>query len=115
MSNINIDSDPDFIPIDNLTTNSAVLALENLYYGTTYETSHWNHVPHFRALAHIKSKFNKEAANKLLADLDNGKSVNIDYFQNHCIKVVMTPTGIITKDYDFNHGLNHAKKVLEKI
>jgi hypothetical protein len=108
------DPDPNFFPISNLTTNSAVLALEKLYYGATYKTLHWDHAPYMRE-AHLKPIFNKEAANKLLADLDNGKTVYIDYFQDHCIKVEMTSTGIITNNYDFNHGLNHAKKVLEKM
>jgi hypothetical protein len=90
----------------------AVEALEKLYNGTTYATKELDHNPVIRMMAMMKTPFDKKAAMELLAPLDSGRSVHVDYFQNQCIKVTMTPTGISTKGYDINHGEGRAKKVL---
>jgi hypothetical protein len=104
--------EPDFAPFSNLTSNKAVDALEKLYNGATYATKEWDHSPVMRMMAMMKPPFDKETATKLLAPLDSGQSVYVDYFQSQCIKVNMTPTGISTKGYDINHGAGRAKKVL---
>jgi hypothetical protein len=104
--------EPDFAPFSNLTSNKAVDALEKLYNGATYATKEWDHSPVMRMMAMMKPPFDKETAMKLLAPLDSGQSVYVDYFQSQCIKVNMTPTGISTKGYDINHGAGRAKKVL---
>lgn len=103
---------PDFVPFPKLTSDLAVLALKKLYDGVTYATSEWNHLPVMRMMARMKVPFNEEAAKELLADLDTGGSVFVDYFQEQCFKVHITPTGISTEGYNKNHGPGLAEKIL---
>jgi hypothetical protein len=112
-------SDPDFVPFSKLTSDPlyaqktsdlALSALEKLYNGITYAAPEFP--PMMRMMVRMKQRFDKEAAKKLLADLDNGQEVYVDSFQDHCLKVLLAPSGISTAKYDMTHGPGRAKKVL---
>jgi hypothetical protein len=96
----------------NLTTENAVIILNTLYRGTTYATSEWDHAPMIRMMAKMPKEFNIFNATKLLAPLNKGENVNVDYFEDQCIKVFFTPTGINVSGYNVNHGEGHAEKLL---
>ena len=93
-------------------SEKAVIILKKLYDNLTYNTSEWNHAPMMRMMVKMKEPFDENQAKELLKPLDSGKSVYIDYFQNHCIKVGFTPIELNTVSYDINHGIGHAKKIL---
>jgi hypothetical protein len=100
------------IKFANLTTEKAVIILEALCRGTTYATSEWDHAPMLRMMARIPKEFNIFKAIKILAPLDKGKNVVVDYFDDQCIKVFFTPTGIDVSGYNINHGDGLAEKLL---
>jgi hypothetical protein len=100
------------IKISELTTEKAVKILEVLFNGTTYATSEWDHAPMLRMMARMPKAFNIINATKLLAPLNKGENVNVNYFDDQCIKVLFTPTGIEVPTYNANHGEGHAEKLL---
>ena len=103
------------IEISELTTEKAVKILEVLFSGRTYATSEWDHLPMIRMMARMPKAFNKDNATKILAPLNKGENVNVDYFDAECIKVYFTPTGIEVSGYNVNHGEGLAEKLLSGI
>jgi hypothetical protein len=100
------------IKFTNITTENAVIILEVLFNGTTYATSEWDHAPMIRMIAKMPKEFNIINAIKILAPLNKGENVNVDYFDDQCIKVFFTPTGINVSGYNVNHGDGLAEKLL---
>jgi hypothetical protein len=94
-----------------LSSDIAVTALEALYDGVTYNTPEWDGSP-VRITCRRKEPFDQHEAKEQLCPLDHGQSVNVDYFQGQCIKVLFTPSEMILSGYNKNHGKNRAQMVL---
>jgi hypothetical protein len=92
---------------------SPVYALYLLFIGAGCEGPAWDQRPGIRKQP--KPAFDEKAAEKLLAPLNSGRSVCVNYFQGVPIELTFyTDCRIDATAYDLNHGTNQALLALGK-
>jgi len=94
-------------------SGSPVFALYLLFIGAGCEGPVWDQHPGIRKQP--KPAFDEKAAEKLLAPLNSGSSVCVNYFQGVPIDLTFYPGCCIDATaYDLNHGTNQALLALGK-